>query len=104
MNESAVSESSGVDRTGKHVVEFDPVDGGSVTTQVAIALADATGREVTELPPVGEWVDCDAIEQLFSSHDGETELSVSFQFEEYDVFVSSIGRIVVTAGSTEIGA
>jgi hypothetical protein len=41
---------------------------------------------VTELPPIGEWVDCDAIEQLFDSHDSETELSVSFEFEEYQVF------------------
>lgn len=103
MNEGAVSESAGVDRDEKHVVEFDPADGKTVTTQVAGALADATGREVTKLPPVGEWVDCDAIEQLFASHAGETELSVSFEFEEYHVYLSSIGRIVVTPGSTEPG-
>jgi len=103
MNEGAVEDVRAVERSGKHIVEFDPVNGGSVTTQLASALATASGREVTELPPIAEWVDCDAIEQLFDSHDSETELSVSFEFEEYQVFLSSIGRIVVTSGSNEFG-
>lgn len=103
MSEGAISDSVRVDRSDNHVVEFDPVDGGSVTTQVASAVANATDRDVTALPPMGERVDCDAIEQLFESHDGETELSVSFEFEECQVFLSSIGRIVVTPGSGKPG-
>jgi hypothetical protein len=77
-------------------VEFDPVGTESVTAQMAAAVAEATGREVTEISPLGEWVDCDAIETLFSAHDNENELSVSYQFEDCDVFVSNMGRIVVT--------
>jgi len=83
------------DDAGKHIVEFDPDGGESVTTQVATAVADATGENVTELSPLGEWVDCDALEQLFTGRDSGGELSVSFVFEEYQVFVSSVGRIVV---------
>jgi len=104
MNEGAVEDVRAVERSGKHiVVEFDPVNGEASPRNSRPRSRPRAAGEVTELPPIGEWVDCDAIEQLFDSHDSETELSVSFEFEEYQVFLSSIGRIVVTSGSNEFG-
>lgn len=95
MTEGGLEAESGTDCANKHIVEFDPDQTESVTTQLATAVADATDRNVTELPPLGEWVDCDALEQLFDGHDDATELSVSFEFEHCQVFVSNVGRIVV---------
>jgi len=95
MTEYGVGTETINDDTGKHIDEFDPDEGGSVTTQLASAVAEATGQNVTELPPLGEWVDCDALEQLFDRRSSRSELSVSFEFEGRQVFVSSVGRIVV---------
>lgn len=95
MTECELESESFDEEAGKHIVEFDPDTAESVTTQLASAVADATDREVTELPPLGEWVDCDALEQLFDGHEHRAELSVSFDFEGCQVFVSSVGRIVV---------
>ena len=96
MTNTNVQADATADRPTKEIVEFDPVGTESVTAQMATAVAEATDREVTEIAPLGEWVDCDAIETLFAAHDHEHELSVSYEFEDCDVFVSNMGRIVVT--------
>ncbi|WP_323675903.1 HalOD1 output domain-containing protein [Halorubellus sp. PRR65] len=96
MTETNLQQSVAVGRPSKQIVEFDPRGAESITARMATAVAEATDRDVTEVSPLGEWVDCDAIEQLFSSHDPGNELSLSFQFEDCEVFVSNIGRIVVT--------
>lgn len=99
MTECNVAPEETVDQPSKEIVDFDPICAETVTAQMARAVARATNRSVTDLPPLGEWVDCDAIEQLFTAHDHGNELSVSFQFEDCQVFVSNIGRIVVTPDS-----
>lgn len=96
MTNTNVQAESAANQPTKQIVEFDPVGTESVTAQMATAVAEATGRDVTEIAPLGEWVDCDAIETLFAAHDHDRELSVSYEFEDCDVFVSNMGRIVVT--------
>jgi hypothetical protein len=96
MTNSNVQAEAPDNRPSKQIVEFDPVGTESVTAQMATAVAAATERDVTEIAPLGEWVDCDAIETLFAAHDHDHELSVSYEFEDCDVFVSNMGRIVVT--------
>lgn len=100
MTNTNVQAEAAADRPTKEIVEFDPVGTESVTAQMATAVAEATNRDVTEIAPLGEWVDCDAIETLFAAHDHEHELSVSYEFEDCDVFVSNMGRIVVTPRSS----
>lgn len=95
MRDGRLEEHSVADGTSKYIVEFDPDETESVTTQLATAVADATDRDVTELPPLGEWVDCDALEQLFDGHEAPSHISVTFGFEDCQIFVSSVGRIVV---------
>jgi len=102
MTESNVQTEQSVETPTKRIVEFDPVGSDSVTARMATAVAEATNRDVTELPPLGEWVDCDAIEQLFAGHDSGNELSVSFEFEDCQVFVSNVGRIVVTPEPADV--
>lgn len=104
MTETNVQSDAVLDGSTKQIVEFDPVGTESVTAEMATAVAAATNREVTEIDPLGEWVDCDAIEQLFVAHDHDNELSISFEFEDCDVFVSNLGRIVVTPNTEHDGA
>lgn len=99
MTEANLQSSTAVSQPSKEIVEFDPRTAESITARMATAVAEATGRSVTEISPLGEWVDCDAIEQLFASQNPSHELSLSFEFEECEVFVSNIGRIVVTPNS-----
>jgi hypothetical protein len=96
MTEANLQPTTGINQPTKEIVEFDPRSAESITARMATAVAEATDRTVTEIPPLGEWVDCDAIEQLFSSQEPANELSLSFEVEDCEVFVSNIGRIVVT--------
>jgi hypothetical protein len=83
------------------IVKFDPLDGEGVTTCLANAVAEAAEVPITELPPLGEWVDLDAIEQLFAAHDHtQHELSISFEYDGYEIFVSNVGRIVISSDSS----
>lgn len=96
MTEANFQSGGAAGHPAKQIVEFDPEAEDSITARMATAVARATNREVTEVEPLGEWVDCDAIEQLFAAHDPNHELSLSFEFGDCDVFVSNLGRIVVT--------
>lgn len=104
MTEANLQSGVTVGQPAKQIVEFDPDGGDSLTARMATAVARATDREVTDVEPLGEWVDCDAIEQLFANHDPNNELSLSFEFEDCDVFVSNLGRIVVTPSHEHDGA
>lgn len=99
MTEANLQSNTAADQPSKQIVEFDPRTAESITARMATAVAEATDQSVTEVPPLGEWVDCDAIEQLFSAQAPAHELSLSFEFEDCEVFVSNIGRIVVTPNS-----
>ena len=79
----------------EHVTKFDPANGTSVGTQIAMAIADATGTDVMELPPLANWVDCDAITDLFRGC-YDTTISISFDYRQSRVFVSNDGRIIVS--------
>lgn len=61
------------------------------------ALAEAEGVDATELPPLQEAIDVDALVQLFERHEGETgmEAIVGFEYEGWNVFVRADGRISV---------
>ncbi|WP_227133073.1 HalOD1 output domain-containing protein [Halorubellus salinus] len=96
MTEANLQSNTAVSQPSKQIVEFDPRAADSITARMATAVAEATDRNVTEIPPLGEWVDCDAIEQLFSRQDPAHDLSLSFELEDCEVFVSNVGRIVVT--------
>lgn len=66
----------------------------SVATTIAVAMAEVTGRDVTELDPLGGTVDCEALDSLVQSAD--SPLSVSFLYEGRRVFVSGDGSIEIT--------
>lgn len=61
-----------------------------VSGQVTEKVAQATNREVLELPPLYDVIDPDALETVIESmSDGE----VSFVYTDYEVVVDSDGAI-----------
>lgn len=79
--------------TAEQMFPFDPSE-ECVTVQVVEALSEATSDSSLDLPPLGEVVDTDALESLFT---GDTPgLVVSFEVEEYEVTINRAGTIVVS--------
>lgn len=75
--------------------EYDFENDSSATEAIIWALADAADVDPTDLPPLFEYVDPDALNALFDREDiavaGDTILS--FQVDTWNVFVRSDGRI-----------
>ncbi|MFW5905418.1 MAG: HalOD1 output domain-containing protein [Halorhabdus sp.] len=65
------------------------------------ALAEAAGTDPLELPPLYEFVDCDALDSLFTDHDGaeDADALLSFRVGNWNVFVRTDGRIRICDGS-----
>lgn len=65
------------------------------------ALAEAAGVDPLELPPLYEFVDCDALDRLFAEHDGASGAAalLSFRIDNWNVFVRADGRVRVCDGT-----
>jgi hypothetical protein len=71
---------------------------GQTPTEVIIAaLAEAAEMDPVDLPPLYDYVDPDALNRLFGEHDGAAlaDALLSFQVENWNVFVRADGRIRV---------
>lgn len=75
--------------------EYDVESDCSATEAIIWALADASGVDPTDLPPLFDYVDPDALNALFDPHDRVMDKStlLSFQVDTWNVFVRSDGRI-----------
>lgn len=70
-----------------------------VSTTVVTAVARASGTDPTELPPLYEHVDPEALNALVThnfNRPGHVDLTVTFTFNGYDVVVSDDGEVVVS--------
>ena len=69
----------------------------SATEAIIWALADAVDVDPTDLPPLFDYVDPDALNALFDPNDRVTDgdALLSFQVDTWNVFVRSDGRIRV---------
>lgn len=81
--------------------EYDTENEESAIPAIINALADAAGVDPTELPPLFEYVDPDALNALFTASDRATDGNtlLSFQVDTWNVFVRSDGRIRVCDGT-----
>lgn len=68
------------------------------------ALADAAGVDTTELPPLYDSVDPDALTQLFLQRDesADSDAIFSFRYDTWNVFVRADGRIRVCDGTEHV--
>jgi len=68
----------------------------TLDSAITCAISRATGDAVTELAPLYEYMDPDALHAFVAStRDRETETSVTFEYERHDVTVRGDGEILV---------
>ena len=91
-------------RTTPLHVWHDALDSGSLSTTVVTAVAKASGEDPTDLPPLYESIDPDALDKLLGgglgrsgSHDGY----LTFTYADHSVTVHADGEIVVHAIEAE---
>jgi len=79
-------------------VRFDPTDDRPVSADVIDSVAAVTGVDPTDMRPLYEAVDPDALDRLFDpvGDDPADTLTVSFRYEGETVSVHADGRIAVT--------
>lgn len=77
---------AGDDRSSRAVRPH--VDGQSVATQVAAAVADTRGTTADDLTPLGTVIDTDALDRLFETRD-TPDLTVEFDYEGCHVTVDA---------------
>ena len=79
---------------------YDERDTETILEVLAESLADAAGVDVTELPPLYETIDVEAVSQLLDSNrSGNADTIVSFTVDHWNVFVRSDGRIRICDGT-----
>lgn len=64
------------------------------STAVVEAVADATGREQTELEPLQHFVDADALDALCTTADPE-QLEITLRYERTEVRITNHGALEV---------
>ena len=77
-------------------------DGSESPAEAIIdAVADAADVDPLELPPLYEYIDLDAVDNLFQRHGGSanSEAVLGFKIQNWNVFVRGDGRIRVCDGT-----
>ncbi|WP_232702066.1 HalOD1 output domain-containing protein [Halobacterium wangiae] len=67
---------------------------GNPSTAVAEAVAEATGKQQTDLDPLQHSVDADALDALLANSDSP-RLELSFTYEGVDVRITGAGVIEI---------
>lgn len=72
-----------------------------ITEVLVEAVAEAEGVDATDIGPLYEVVDLEAVSKLFTMYDGTStpEAVFSFTYENWNVFVRADGRIRVCDGT-----
>lgn len=68
----------------------------NLSTDIVLAVSEASGSEPTDLPPLNKVIDGDALDQLFAGKtQGNGTDQVSFNYNGYRVTVYRDGEIVL---------
>lgn len=73
-------------------IEYEWTDSVLPSTAVVEAIAAATDRDHTELPPLYEYVEVDALDTLVTATT-DHRVDVSFTYDGVRVRISSVGRV-----------
>jgi hypothetical protein len=67
-----------------------------VSFAVQTLLGEVENRPATELDPLADYIDPDALEALFTGDpEGQGPRSVAFEYDDYTVRVSGLGHVTV---------
>ncbi|MGM0399484.1 MAG: HalOD1 output domain-containing protein [Halobacteriota archaeon] len=81
--------------SGVYRVRYDP-ETTPASLAVIAAQARVSGVETTDLAPLHESIDTDALDAITADHDGQTPtLQISFDYEGHTVTVDSRGRLQI---------
>lgn len=69
---------------------------GSLATTLVSLVADVSGTDAVDLPPLATVVDPDALSSLVDGPSSVKDLTVSFDYAGYHVVVRGNGRIHLT--------
>lgn len=70
------------------------------TAAIARAIAEQTGSDPNDGPPLHDFVETDALNVLLTESNGNLDaISVSFTYDGYSVYVDGSGRVVVDPDS-----
>ncbi len=95
VGDADASDRSAATGTDPKTIRHDWTQGGQPSVTVVEAVAAATDRATTELPPLLETIDSDALDTLLDG--GSSSVFVSFRYAGTDVSVSGDGVIEVRA-------
>jgi hypothetical protein len=93
VDESDISDQTGRTDTGPTTVRHNWQQSDRLSVMVVEAVAAATGRPTTDLPPLHGTLDADALGTLLSGQ--SASVTVSFQYADTAVSVSENGHIEV---------
>lgn len=85
--------------TAEHRNTYNRTDVPTPSTRTIAAVAEALEVDETDLPPLNDVVDLDALDALFAPQfDGSPRPGgrVSFQYLDHDVLVCEDGTVIVT--------
>jgi len=86
-------------RSCKPIVDaqYDPADDETPTAAIVQALERATGSDLTEISPLYNSIDTEALDRLFAEHPKavDSEAVLSFQVDTWNVFIRADGHIRV---------
>ncbi|WP_123539391.1 HalOD1 output domain-containing protein [Halosimplex salinum] len=69
----------------------------TATLSVIRAVADVEGTDPTDLPPLADAVDADALNKLLEHEGRDAELQITFRYCGYHVILTHDGHAVVDA-------
>lgn len=78
--------------------EYDPSDDEPVSARIIRLVAVASDREATELEPLGQVIDVEALDELLDSRclaDPDVSVEISFRYEGYMVDIDANGTVSV---------
>lgn len=67
--------------------------GGSMAETVVRAVATVSGTEPTDMEPLTETVDPDALDRIVSSFPADRRWNLTFSFHGYEVSIEASGRV-----------
>ncbi|MFP8953906.1 HalOD1 output domain-containing protein [Natrialbaceae archaeon A-arb3/5] len=78
----------------------DRIDDDTASVSIAIVNAVAAKREddPTSLPPLYDWIDPDALDQLFTNGH---ELAISFEYDDHEISVERVNGFTITVDGTD---
>ncbi|MCU4744148.1 hypothetical protein OB955_14865 [Halobacteria archaeon AArc-m2/3/4] len=83
------------DSIGPHTAAWDRESEETPVFAVVSAVAAASDADPLELPPLGDAIDPDALNQLFMTRSDSTVAKITFQYAGYDVTVRGNGEVGV---------